>query len=250
MKVYKYRHFDSHGHYRQIIENNCLFFASPDRLNDPYECRPLLVPGGDKAAVEAYVDKLAQKWAAHLDRKQRRQLRREAVHRILCESEREETFHWIVEGYGVQSFSIDSTSLLMWAHYAQNHKGLCIQFDLGDQESGPLGPLWEVEYADERPMVAIVTDTEDREVMFRRGLLTKSKAWEYEREYRAIRFEGPGLVSFEPHLLTAVILGARIAGDKRAEVLGLCSERSPRPMLFQATLRKDTFGIALEQIPS
>jgi hypothetical protein len=250
MKVYKYRHLDRDGHYRQILENNRLFFASPDRLNDPYECRPLLVPGGDKAAVEAYVERLERKWGAHLGCDEQRRLKEAAVKRILSEFEREETFYWIVRSYGIQSFSADPTSLLMWAHYAQNHEGFCIEFALRDQESGPLGNLWEVEYVDERPTVAIVTDAEDREVLFRRGLATKSKVWGYEREYRAINLDGPGPVRFDPSLLTGVILGARIARDKRDEVLRLCSERSPRPMLFQAVLRKETFGIALEQIPS
>ena len=36
--------------------------------------------------------------------------------------------------FGVTSFSLASTTVLMWSHYAEQHKGLCIEYDSSNEQ--------------------------------------------------------------------------------------------------------------------
>jgi hypothetical protein len=84
---------------------------------------------------------------------------------------------------GVCSFAGDPLNILMWSHYASNHRGLCLQFDVA---SDPGLFTLPVEYSEEYPIVNWVTD-------FNKGvgdtLLRKHSGWSYERESRIILLE-------------------------------------------------------------
>src|SRR6185503_592987 len=76
--------------------------------------------------------------------------------------------------YGVLCFSASSKSPLMWAHYAEAHKGVCLGFDI------PAEQVTEVDYAARR-LVLEVDEFEspedlDSEIL-KRFLRTKYKQW-------------------------------------------------------------------------
>lgn len=73
------------------------------------------------------------------------------------------------------SVSKKSNIGIMWSHYADEHKGCCIEFEVTSK--------WkkiEVEYLDEMPILDANTQIEDI-------LKCKSKQWEYEEEIRFIK---------------------------------------------------------------
>jgi hypothetical protein len=85
--------------------------------------------------------------------------------------------------YRVYCLGPDSGNLLMWAHYADNHRGVCLEFDTRDEVM--CFPL-RVEYSAQFPVMrAYTTDLVDNLV----PLLSKSDVWAYEREYRLIAQE-------------------------------------------------------------
>lgn len=93
------------------------------------------------------------------------------------------------ENIGVLSLTEKPDNLLMWAHYARNHRGFAIEFDREHkffyQQLGPADELRyirKVQYLDQRPNIRIST-FEDATDIF----LTKSKDWEYEQEWRIMR---------------------------------------------------------------
>lgn len=136
--------------------------------------------------------------------------------------------HNMIQGWrdsgGFISFSSRFDSSLMWAHYADAHKGVCLQFDfsinlveqmehaLGKQEKNKFvvvdiegasqfynrwEPVYsaaaviiEVRYAHERPEYegcsdsGLYTDNKLQKVCLPRYLYTKSEEWEYEKEWR------------------------------------------------------------------
>ncbi|WP_395602850.1 DUF2971 domain-containing protein [Pseudomonas sp. A1230] len=86
---------------------------------------------------------------------------------------------------GVLCLSEKNDDLLMWAHYADCHKGFVIEFDSEcDFFNRTLGPkdsfrhLRKVDYSQKRPAV-MLTQTNDQEIF-----LTKSDHWAYEAEWR------------------------------------------------------------------
>ncbi len=82
---------------------------------------------------------------------------------------------------GILCFSTDWISPLLWGHYADRHKGLCLGFDVKNEILEPM------EYVTKR----IVLDTDwlsnsdaVRAEIMRRLLRTKSEPWQYESEVR------------------------------------------------------------------
>ena len=136
------------------------------------------------------------------------------------------------ENIGVLALTEKPDNLLMWAHYAQNHKGFVIEFD-GDHEyfhkqlssSDELRYLRKVRYSDKRPNIRLSTLEEATDIF-----LTKSKEWEYEQEWRIMRplrdatetinvnGEAIHLFSFPPDCVTGIIFGCRTQPRLRQEI--------------------------------
>lgn len=88
---------------------------------------------------------------------------------------------------GVLCLSENHDDLLMWAHYADCHKGFVIEFDVTSSffhqrrtEKDELRHLRGVEYRKERPAITL-TNTDMSELF-----LTKSDHWKYEKEWRMV----------------------------------------------------------------
>jgi hypothetical protein len=76
--------------------------------------------------------------------------------------------------YGFLCFSEDKYNPVQWAHYADNHKGVCLGFDI------PENKLRKVKYVSER----LARETLDLPDCNEKLLTTKFSHWSYERERR------------------------------------------------------------------
>lgn len=95
---------------------------------------------------------------------------------------------------------------LMWAHYADGHRGYCIEFT-------PNSSKWEivnVEYKDTLPLVTSSTSIND-------VLKNKLKPWEYEKEVRCIKhLNNKDKKNYLPVRISKIYLGIKIDRTKRA----------------------------------
>lgn len=80
----------------------------------------------------------------------------------------------ISKSKGLLCFSGSWKNPVLWGHYADKHRGLCLGFEVPDSILG------KVEYQDSRLPVPRRFD----EAFMRKLLFTKFKHWEYEQEYR------------------------------------------------------------------
>lgn len=127
------------------------------------------------------------------------------------------------------------TSSAMWGHYASNHKGACLVFDIpvfnlqirNDILYGsfdkPHIPFLKVNYTKHRiniPEESFLAQTNEQYINLRECIAIKGKDWEYEQEYR-IDLSDAGIkegVSVENglffystimHYLSGVVLGVK-----------------------------------------
>lgn len=122
---------------------------------------------------------------------------------------------------------------LMWSHYADSHKGFCIEYDFSEPEDEILSKLpLPVVYSEKRPSVpwkaAIDNSVENMEeayVEIMMGLLTKDKEWEYENEWRILigATEDSELVMPK---VSCIYLGASIEKENRDKVIAVAKERN------------------------
>jgi len=122
---------------------------------------------------------------------------------------------------------------LLWGHYADKHKGLCLGFDVTTKAG-----FEEVSYISQRPDWMELRQSDSDQFnwnLLRRLYLLKFEAWDYETEFRSVtQLKTKDPVSdlyFRPFSedmkLSQVIIGERCGGSraKLDEVLGdLCNE--------------------------
>jgi hypothetical protein len=78
---------------------------------------------------------------------------------------------------GLLCFSRDWYSPVLWSHYADKHRGICLGFELNDKHAEP------VDYVEERLIMRGDRLAFDESVV-RKLLKTKYVHWSYEREVR------------------------------------------------------------------
>lgn len=165
---YKYRSIDNFKRFLDIIINNRLYGCSYRELNDPMEGRFI------------YSDELSKE--------SKDIIRKNISNKIIC------------------SASKNPHIGLMWSHYADSHRGCCIEFELGETD------LWDdddVKYKDELPKCNCEDDIIN-------VLLTKSKHWEYENEVRFIKTIKERYSYYMPIKIKKIFLGIKMNDkDKR-----------------------------------
>jgi Protein of unknown function (DUF2971) len=133
--------------------------------------------------------------------------------------------------YRVYCLSTKSDSALMWAHYSDNHTGVCLEFSC---DNLVLGSALEVQYREEYPLYDVTDGT------IQNGLLpfcSKSSVWSYENEYRVIAQEKsgvfPGLrtrknfLKYPRGALKAVIMGCMMSPSNADELRGIFDQEFP-----------------------
>jgi len=134
---------------------------------------------------------------------------------------------------GVLAMAAHVDNLLMWSHYADNHKGICLKFDTSiapfDSDVHP------VIYRSDMPAFDIPgTVFED---FADQVLLGKSPCWEYEQEWRLVRLKIPAgerAVRYPPEALTGIVLGCRFPEARRPELDDWIKASGARPEICYA----------------
>lgn len=233
---YKYRPMNENT--ESLLINNELFFNSPDKFNDPFDCKPdtyhkgthedwvkffrkhNMHPAVAKNIIKDNLKngKMKQKSDGILfENKAKFQhggdLDEGALLRACCLSDRKE-------------------SLLMWGHYAQNHEGICLSFkswSLGEHYLLPLAseyalPFWKVTYnaIKPKPVNLLNRDEEETKRLITDFYLTKYKDWHYENEYRLLATiddrEGKSTVKFQKDALEGITFGLKVKADKAQRI--------------------------------
>jgi hypothetical protein len=129
----------------------------------------------------------------------------------------------------------------MWSHYADYHRGICIEFKTTGGK--PFGcDILNIEYDDKYPKYSVYDDMNLE--LVRKYICTKSLDWGYEEEWR-IFYRETGCQSFLPENeeISGVILGARISKRNKELVLKCLSENNCKAKLYEAHECKDRFGL-------
>ncbi len=145
-----------------------------------------------------------------------------------------------VSKIGVISYSETYESTLMWSHYASNHEGMCLVFEV-DLES--IDNLYKVNYEDMLPYFDF-----EGYINYHPVLITKSKIWSYEKEYRQLfsfnehHFDPPGK-------LTEIIFGCQTSAKDIEVIFNICEFVYSNEVTFtKMHIQKDTFYLASSTI--
>jgi hypothetical protein len=151
---------------------------------------------------------------------------------------------------GLLCFTSDWANPVLWSHYADQHKGICLGFDLKQ------GTYQGVQYEDHRLREHLSDEEEPDTVpedIRRRLSRTKSSRWKYEQELRVLvpltKARPDGDLFFWPFnenmRLAEVILGPRSDWRRLSGLRKLVAAKSPEAVAFKARLAFRSFGVVL-----
>ncbi len=128
-------------------------------------------------------------------------------------------------GITVCCFTEIDDDILMWSHYARNHTGVCLVYNLGNMPE-LFERLRKVEYSNDYP----VADNMEKDVS-ERCISTKSIHWGYEKEWRLLAQEG-GRCFIKKESLKGIIFGCRTSAEHIDELIKICSDAGYRNLEF------------------
>lgn len=134
---------------------------------------------------------------------------------------------------GVVSYSRKYDNILLWSHYADNHKGICLGFNKIRADS-----LHAVRY---KKIVPILKYSKNEN--YYKVLIAKNKCWKYEEEYREIFGVNE---CFSPYCgeLTEIIFGCQTPFKDIEMIYELTDHYYPGKMTFSKMfIQENTFNL-------
>ena len=111
---------------------------------------------------------------------------------------------------------------LMWAHYADSHKGFCIEYDLEKLKgissktcSNDLINQINVYYTDESPKIEIEDNSFE---IHTKAFGTKTKSWSSENELRLV-YRTNGIKPIAENSITSIYFGVNMGFDERIAII-------------------------------
>lgn len=222
MKLYKYRRLfnsadaDVNHNTRRMVVDGEIFFSSPLDFNDPFDCPTFASLKGRDEDVFAKLKEESRKRFPGLsdsdvDADARKRLERYQRDTDFQREFEEQTLREHHASRGVFCLSETCISVPMWAHYADQHRGICLEFDRQRlMEAFP--PTSKVQYAPAvdayNAMDTFLCSDEAAVMRLSESFLIKAREWEYEQEWRIIS-DSVGTTNLPKDCLTSVILGCR-----------------------------------------
>ena len=156
------------------------------------------------------------------------------------------------------------SNLLMWAHYADRHRGAVLGFRT-DVPDSILGQIKAVSYREERrffykddakclEQALAKEDSDFAKEAYERLLLTKSPQWSYEQELRLVisnkvkADESDSFVAFHPSELVQMFLGCRVSPENSLRLARQARNLNPDIEIFSAKLVRRKYALAFQKI--
>lgn len=242
--LYKYKNCN-YSHLRNLLVDSCFYMSSRHQLNDPFDVRSSIEFGNGGIDRSKYLNKIfKENKTRHKDRKlisKRLDSRERIQEAIKTHLER------AVDTTGVHSFATSPKNLLLWSHYADSHKGVCLIYETAKDLDTFIMAL-PVGYSKSFPVINYTPEIEGD--LIKKAFLTKAIDWQYEKERRIFRRNSAGhYMAFSPRALVGLILGANISSTDEAMVRDLLLERKARQdnpvRLYRAICQNSEYSIKI-----
>lgn len=205
----------------QSLVNESIGLTSPGYFNDPFDC-PILELLNNDEDISQYV----------------RQAYNEGL-KVSCFSsniklprEDEETHQIINNEEKLKGTNPEYLNELMWAHYADSHKGVCIKYhfpssitQLADNHDGVICYFRDVTYSNKD----ISKYSNMEAINMYDAFFLKGEKWEYENELRLLYFDINGKEGYKvikaENCIEAVYFGLRCSEDDKTTIMNILKDK-------------------------
>ena len=222
---YLYKYYSGTDRNIDVVKSNKMWYSAPISFNDVFDSdiatdeKALFNSSLKLASRDISIRKGSPMWI-QLKNKVRTELK------SLCQ-----TFEEMKKTTGITCLSEKYDSLLMWAHYANNHRGICVEYELLEiNEQLNFAPV-PIIYDNDRAVYSSIDDNPIE--VFIKSLTSKSSEWSYEKEWRIIQDDkacgnswdyqknGALLDMITPH---SIILGCMVNPEFEKDMKEYCEE--------------------------
>ena len=191
-----------------ILINKRIWVSKPESLNDPFDCKIKFTPPGINSDA----------FSKYLKRTGRSTGNRQRDYETFLEG-LQNFIEKDINKFGVFSMSQINENILMWSHYANQHKGFCIGFVRKKNNLlGDIKRAQPVEYDCNYPGVDPLDESGSyNHSIFTKMIFTKAKNWEYEKEWRLVYDEGDKEEPL-PADISSIIFGLRMQEEHTATI--------------------------------
>lgn len=267
---YKYRRVSDNT--LDAFEKDILYFSAISTFNDPFECamslsyeqireqsydivlnklKTFLIPGfklnpEDYLTQDTLVNKITKGFIVPLeDQGEIKCLWKMTDDLIRMETIKigKETSLIGDDIYRVCSFSEANDSLLMWAHYSDNHQGFCLGYNFKEANDDLTELMLPVIYSDDLLEISKYMFPNINNSLIMNAITRKSKAWEYEKEWRIVTLANGSGKSQQQKVPVpkCVYLGARIGEKERNQIIEIASKKNID--IYQLQIESDKFSL-------
>lgn len=256
--LYKYRNINKNT--IKIITNSELHFEKPKEFNDPFESLSYFdfknIPLGFNEWVYSIL-----KFKNDIKHRELKKLRKiEYIEDELSQDCNE---------YLISCFSEINDYILMWSHYANSHRGICLGFkptflksvnkiflEIEENNINEMVypsflsinhiPIYKVKYTRKnnyhnKNLISILT--------------TKYQDWSYEKELRAIipkrliKLDNEyNNIKFKKEILTSIYLGVKSQESDKKLIIKLVKQNNPKIKIYEGKYHKDKIGIYFNRL--
>jgi hypothetical protein len=214
-----------------ILLKSKLYFPRPNELNDPTEAKPKFTVPSETELIQFMYDHYIRN-RPYLSSQECAQIKETMI--AACKSKGANYIGEIIVQYiyertnnhRIYSMSKRFDNMSLWANYADNHKGYCLEF----KNEGLFSRAYEVKYSDEVINFDITKPDETIGYYF----FIKKRDWGSEEEIRIVtpqHFKHP--IIFDSKLLTRLILGYQMSHANKLQIIEWAEQRSTPLVVVQ-----------------
>ncbi|WP_445612124.1 DUF2971 domain-containing protein [Hafnia alvei] len=275
--LYKYKNFSIDS--LDLLISDKLYFADPTTFNDPLDCNPSILNDIDDVNL---LNKILHRLVKENHRKELEKAAEKIKYKgpktlekieILGEGEAQNLINLIAENvdffgdhlgdttsyhikkYLLKNYAIGVLSLaksfncpLMWSHYADQHKGFCIGYDVSVNNSINIHSVdyngkrfirtqqvYDMLFSDCRKIRNAAKKDIEKVI-----LLNKANSWKYEKEYRVISRKGLQDSQFR---LSDITFGLRFKDSAKFSVMSALRSRQGEINFYEMSLCNNSFKL-------
>ncbi|QCP62289.1 DUF2971 domain-containing protein [Pantoea sp. SO10] len=226
---------------KQILRDCTFRFSSPTAFNDPFDCSLDEVTTYKMSEIKNFFASNGGYSKIPRDR------------RDLIQQDKSVVSKWVkdakdkaVNSRGVLALSGSVEEILLWSHYADNHKGLAIELSLREDLGFFLGPRI-MKYYDEYTPTNYLSDPEGTVDAI---LSRKYVKWEYEKEFRIYKKDSANAdIAINPYAIKSVYFGLKTEQSEIDDVRSICSTQAlSHVRFFQAEKVYGKFKLSFKSL--